>query len=112
MPISQLNLSLNEFMNLSENNPNTLYFMDFMADWCGPCKMIKPYIHDLSEQFENKDVQFYMVKSDDSEMEELVEYFNITALPTFVLFKNKNILTTIVGVDKEKVRESIQRYLS
>lgn len=111
MSVLQLNLSLNDFMNLSENNPNTLYFLDFMADWCGPCKLIKPYICEMARELENKNITFLMVKSDDNDMEELVEYFNITALPTFVLFKNKNILSTIVGVDKENIRANINKYL-
>jgi thiol-disulfide isomerase/thioredoxin len=109
--IKLFNMSLEEFQSLQSNNPNKVYFVDFMANWCGPCKTIKPFIQETAKNcmLEGKNIEFYMVVSDDEKNEELVQYYNITALPTFMLFKKGITLSTITGANKIEISDAIKK---
>lgn len=67
--------------------------IDFYADWCGPCKLIKPIFHELSEK--NKTIKFGAVNAD--EEPELLQKFKITALPTVIFFKDKKQVDKFIG---------------
>ena len=90
--VKQFTMSNDEFQTLQSENPNKVYFLDFMATWCGPCKLIKPFIQETADDYNKngKDIEFYMVDSDDNE--EFVQHHNISALPTFMLFRDGKIL--------------------
>ncbi len=107
--IKQFTMSLEEFQELQTTNPNKVYFLDFMANWCGPCKLIKPFIQETANNYlnEGKDIEFYMVVSDDEVNEELVQHYNVNALPTFMLFKNGKTLFSITGADKTGVTNAL-----
>lgn len=64
-------------------NSEKTVVVDFNADWCGPCRMLKPILEKLSE--ERKDVKFVSVNIDDEEG--LAEEFGIYSIPCLVLFK-------------------------
>ena len=85
---------------------NKIVFIDFYAQWCGPCKRISPYIEELSEIFDN--VKF--IKIDVEQMEELSISFKIEAMPTFVILKNGKEETRIVGCDKDKFKKMLKEY--
>src|SRR3990167_5241439 len=70
-------------------------FVDFYADWCGPCKMTTPIIEELSENKQYKDVSF--VKVDVDKEQELASKYNILSIPTFVIFKNGKVLNQFSG---------------
>ena len=109
MSITQLNLSLNNFQNTMSNNPNNTYIVDFMADWCGPCKVLSPYLTELANNHASDTVKFHKVNIDNSEHgEELSQYFNVAGLATILIFKNNKILSSVVGMDKGKIKNSIK----
>lgn len=58
--------------------------VDFYANWCGPCKMLRPVLEQLSE--EREDVKVVSVNID--EEDELAEDFQISSIPCVVLIKN------------------------
>src|SRR2546427_4059846 len=60
-------------------------FVDFYADWCGPCKMIAPTIEALSEEYEGK-VKFVKINVDTNQ--ELAMKYDVMSIPTGMLFKN------------------------
>ena len=107
--VKLFNMTLEEFQSLQSNNPNKVYFLDFMANWCGPCKLIKPFIQETATTYINagKDIEFYMVVSDDDENEELVQHYNVSALPTFMLFRNGETLSSVTGADKEGITKAL-----
>lgn len=70
-----------------------LVFVDFYAEWCGPCKMTEPIINDLSEEM--KDVKFIQVNVDENS--ELASQYSVFSIPTFVMFKNGKTVSQAVG---------------
>ncbi len=59
--------------------------IDFFANWCGPCKMLKPVFEELSEEYDGK-LKFAKV---DTEVEPtLANKFEVRSIPTMVLVKN------------------------
>lgn len=111
--VKVLDMSLSEFQTLQYNNPNKVYFLDFMATWCGPCKIIKPFIHETADNCasNNDNIEFYMVICDDESSDEIVQHYNINALPTFMLFKNGKTLSSIVGMKRDDITNAVNAAL-
>ena len=70
-----------------------LVLVDFFATWCGPCKMLSPVLEEVSE--ENKDL--LVLKIDVDEVGELAARYGIQAIPTLMLFKNGQLISTRMG---------------
>ena len=68
--------------------------VDFNATWCGPCRMLAPVLEDISEKYEGK-VSFFSVDVD--ECPEIAESFNISSIPTLIMFKNGEVAGQRVG---------------
>ena len=56
-------------------------FIDFYADWCGPCKMIAPVVEELSKEYEGL-IDIYKVDSEDQQ--ELASIFGIRSIPSLL----------------------------
>lgn len=59
--------------------------VDFYAEWCGPCQMMKPRILDVAERI-GGDAK--VVQIDIDKEKELAERFRIQSVPTLIIFKN------------------------
>lgn len=104
------NLStINEFNIYSKSNPTKLIVLDFKATWCGPCKVIKPFITYLKEQYEN--VAFYEIDIEDDITETITTTFDIKKVPTFIYYKNGKICNRMIGTDKNLIEELINENL-
>ena len=75
-------------------NQKGLVFVDFYADWCGPCKMTSPIIEELANEV--KEVKFVKVNVDENP--DLASQHNIFSIPTFLIFKDGKIVHQFVGV--------------
>lgn len=83
--------------------------VDFWAPWCTYCRRIAPAFDKIAEQQENKLV-FAKVNVD--EAPEIAEKYGIDTIPTLLLFKNGEVVGTIVAPDsKAKIETFIQEYL-
>jgi len=80
-------------------------FIDFFATWCGPCKMVAPYLETVSNQA--KGVDFYKLDVDDPNVREVVTSLQITAMPTFIAFTEGKEFNRIVGADPRKIKSVI-----
>jgi len=76
----------------------------FTADWCQPCKRVRPIVEELNREI--ADVTFQII---DVDMEnDLVKTFQITSVPTFILFEDEEQINRITGVQtREKLNEFI-----
>ena len=59
--------------------------VDFYAEWCGPCQIIKPRILDVMERM-GDDIQ--VIQIDVDKEKELAARFRIASVPTLIIFKN------------------------
>jgi thioredoxin 1 len=74
----------------------------FTADWCGPCKKVRPIVEELT-----KDGYSFQIIDVDIE-KELVKKFEISSVPTFILFKNeKSIKRTSGSQTKNQLEDFI-----
>eukprot|EP01135_Chromosphaera_perkinsii_P005358 Nk52_evm39s343 gene=Nk52_evmTU39s343 len=83
-------------------NDNEWVLVDFYATWCGPCKDIAPKLEELAAQYAGKLV---VLKVDIDEHEDITEEFQITAMPTFKLFKSGKVVDTMMGANHAKLVE-------
>ncbi len=91
------------------NKSNQLVVIDFWAEWCGPCRMITPIIHQLDEEYEGKVV---FGKIDVDQQIELSTKFGIRNIPTVLFIKNGTVVDKQVGaVQKAKFNEKINALL-
>ena len=86
-----------------------LVLVDVFATWCGPCKIMAPYIDEIVNQ--KKDVLKFL-KIDNDKNSELVKFLNVDELPTIIIFKNgKRVFTSIGLIKKEDLIEEIEKNL-
>lgn len=85
-------------------NENKSVFIDFYADWCGPCKMLRPILEEISD--DRQDVKVVSINID--EEDELAEQFDVSAIPCVVLIKDGMEVDRSVGL---KPREALEELL-
>lgn len=69
--------------------------VDFWAPWCGPCHMITPIIEELESDYNGK-IVFRKLNVDESA--DIASRYNVMSIPTLILFKNGQVIDTIIGV--------------
>ena len=77
---------------------------DFYAEWCGPCKMLRPILEEISD--DRQDVKVVSINID--EEDELAEQFDVSAIPCVVLIKDGMEVDRSVGL---KPREALEELL-
>merc|ERR1712227_1029716 len=70
-----------------------LVCVDFFATWCGPCRMIAPYLEELAKEFEGKCT---FLKVDVDELEDLAAEQEVKAMPTFSFSRMVKELTPLL----------------
>ena len=86
-------------------NSNLPVLVDFFATWCGPCKMVAPVVAEIAEKYEGK-VKIRKVNVD--EENELAMRYQISSIPTLVLFKEGKVVSTKIGLcSKSEIEEMI-----
>ena len=68
--------------------------LDFYADWCGPCKMLSPILHELAEE---KSGALKVGKVNVDEQRELAMRFQVSSIPMLVVFKDGKAVAKSVG---------------
>lgn len=83
--------------------------VDFYADWCGPCKMMSPVVKQLSEELAGK-VKVGKLNVDDDGA--IAQQYRVVSIPTFLVFKQGEVLDTMVGaMSTAALLERIQKAL-
>jgi len=92
---------------LESKNP---VLVDFYADWCAPCRSMAPIIEELSHQFAGK---FDVVKINIEDYMEIAEQYNITSIPTFMVFnKGREVKQMVGAVQKQDLEQIMEDALS
>lgn len=80
--------------------------VQFWAEWCAPCKAIKPVLENLANEMD-----FELVRADVGEHRELAIQFNVRAVPTVSVFKDGNQVGSLAGAVKvERLKEFLEKY--
>ena len=75
--------------------------VDFNANWCGPCRMLRPVLEELSDKY-----KIVSVNVDDEE--DLAMNYEVSSIPCLVLFKDGHEVDRIVGLrSKDELEEFI-----
>ena len=76
-------------------------FVDFYADWCGPCKMLSPLVKEIAAEREGS---IAVAKLNVDKMPEIANRYGIVAIPALILFKDGEVIDKIVGYrEKEEL---------
>ncbi|KAJ5690353.1 Thioredoxin [Penicillium macrosclerotiorum] len=94
-----------EWDELVKNSTDNIV-VDFHATWCGPCKAIAPAIEKASEEEANENVKFYKVDVD--QLAGVAADNGISAMPTFLFFKNGEKVETVRGANPPAIQAGIQ----
>ena len=90
---------------------NTLVFVDFFATWCGPCKMMHPVLEGLKKQLGER-VKIVKIDIDSPVNRQLVNSYQVQAVPTLMLFKGGKMVWRQSGAMQEtQIRKVIEKYL-
>ena len=82
--------------------------VDFFATWCGPCKALTPIVDKLSEEMSGK---VKIVKVEIDENSALATEYRVMSVPTMKLFKNGEVVETLVGLRPEsELRDKLNYY--
>lgn len=82
---------------------NKYVFVDFYADWCGPCKMIAP----LVERMATANPHIVFVKVNVDEAQDLTRKYGVSAMPTFMAFTNGVKSAEVIGADKAGIERAV-----
>ncbi len=90
-------------------NQDKVAVLDFWAEWCGPCKVIGPFIEELAKEYEGQAV-IGKVNVDDNAG--VAVKYGIRNIPTVLFIKNGEVVDKVVGAVAKKVMEDkLKAYL-
>jgi thioredoxin len=102
-----LNLEDSDFTQTINKFP--LLLVDFWAPWCGPCRMMSPIIDQVGKEYQGKLV---VGKVNVDENPNISRQFEISSIPTLILFKRGQAVNNIIGsVSKSRIDEMVRMHL-
>ncbi len=90
-------------------NSDVPVLVDMWAEWCGPCKLIHPIMHEMAEEYDGK-AKFTSL--DVEESPSITAKYRVRNIPTVLFIKNGEVIDKIVGaVPKAKFVEKLESIL-
>lgn len=89
--MSVLKINKDNFEQIKNSEKPVL--LDFFAEWCGPCRMVSPFIEEIAEE----NPQIVVGKINVDEEQELAEKFGVFSIPTLIVMKNGEVVNQASG---------------
>lgn len=86
-----------------------LHLVDFLAPWCGPCRMQTPILEELAKEYSADQLQISKVNVDNEG--ELAVQFGIQSIPTLLVFKDGRLVDRLMGVQMKPRLEAVLKPL-
>lgn len=99
--MATLTLTEENFESVVEGND--IVFIDFWAEWCGPCRTFGPIYEKVSEQF--PDITFAKIDTEDQQA--IAASFNIQSIPTLMIIREQVIIYSQAGAMPEDALSDI-----
>ena len=101
-------IDINSF-DTEVKNSGKVTIVDFFADWCGPCRKLSPIIEEIEQELGEK-VKFTKINTDENI--ELAREYQISGIPTLLVFKNGEMVERMVGLmPKNSIITNIEKHL-
>lgn len=101
----------NQLQQFSDDNPSALILVDFWAEWCGPCRMLGPVLHEIAEDSQGK-IMVCKVDVDAEENMELAQQYGVVSIPQVNIFLGGVEVDSFVGaIPREEIEKIIKKYL-
>lgn len=108
MAASELIKNLND-ETFEQGIASGVVLVDFYADWCGPCRMLAPVVEELAQEMTEK---VTVAKVDTDQAINVAGKFEVTSIPTLILFKDGQIVKRVVGLkDLDALRKMVNEAL-
>lgn len=99
------NITLQNF-NEVVSQKDTAILLDFHASWCGPCKVLGPFVDELAGDFKDRAI---IGKINIDQSPQLAQQFKVRSVPTLLFIKNRKVLERINGlVPKPNLAEMME----
>jgi len=94
------------FDDVLRENKNVV--VEFWADWCAPCKKLKPIIDKLANEFS----EIVFVRFNVAEDSEIPNRYGVSAVPTLIFFKNSKPVDVVIGaIPENEMRRKVREFL-
>lgn len=85
-------------------------FVDFWAEWCGPCRVIAPSVQQLAEELKGR---LTVVKVNVDEKPDVAQTYGIQSIPTLMLFREGRIIAKWIGaMPYARLKGEVEKQLS
>ena len=89
--MSVLKITKDNFDLLTNSDKKVL--VDFYADWCGPCRMVSPFVEEIAQE----NPQYLVAKVNVDDEPELASRFGVSSIPMLVVLKDGKVINQSVG---------------
>lgn len=97
--------SLGEFEKVLKSE---LVIVDFFAEWCGPCKVISPFVETLQADYN----QVLFAKVDVDQGKDIAAKYTVSSMPTFVYFHKGKEVNRVVGADRAGITTGLDQLVA
>ena len=88
---------------------DSVFIVDFWAEWCGPCKMISPILEELATEQAGK---IAVAKLNVDENPDVAMRYNVMSIPTLLVFKDGELAKRLVGAKpKSALLQELSEFL-
>lgn len=93
-----IHLTNDDFKATLDNKKGLPVFIDFFADWCGPCKMAAPVVEKLADEYRGKMI---IAKLNVDENNQTAAKYGVMSIPTVIIFKDGEEVDRTIGFPGE-----------